>query len=103
MNLILSFNFPGNQGWPSVAYNNMADEYMIAFQFRSGVRQYFNNKYIIISQRVLSSQTERASGPSVLVKANGQGGPRDWIDATNPIIQYNSATGRHASRTKWLM
>lgn len=74
----------------------MADEYMIAFQFRSGVAQYFNNKYIIISQRVMSSQTERAAGPSLLVKANGQGG-KNWIDATNPVIKFNSVTGRSKS------
>ncbi|XP_020600643.1 uncharacterized protein LOC110039834 [Orbicella faveolata] len=83
----------GNQGWPSVAYNIKSDEYMIAFQFRSGVREYFNNKYIIISQRVMSSQTERAAGPSLLVKGTGKGGPQAWIDAMSPIIKYNSATG----------
>ena len=71
---------------------------MIAFQFRSGVREYFNNKYIIISQRVMSSQTERAAGPSLLVKGVGQGGPQAWIDAINPIIKYNSATGTHTCR-----
>ena len=90
--------FSGNQGWPSVAYNIKNDEYMIAFQFRSGVREYFNNKYIIISQRVMSSQTERAAGPSLLVKGVGQGGPEVWVDAMNPIIKYNSATGTHACR-----
>lgn len=90
--------FSGNQGWPSVAYNIKSDEYMIAFQFRSGVREYFNNKYIIISQRVMSSQTERAAGPSLLVKGTGKGEPQAWIDAMSPIIKYNSATGTHACR-----
>lgn len=78
----------------------MIDEYMIAFQFRSGVRQYFNNKYVIISQRVLSSQTERAAGPSLLVKGTGKGSPTEWVDAMNPIIKFNSATGTHAC---WLL
>ncbi|XP_022788297.1 uncharacterized protein LOC111328184 [Stylophora pistillata] len=82
-----------NQGWPSVAYNDKADEYMIIFQFRAGVWQYFNHKYIIISQRVRSWQTERAAGPSLFVKGTGKGGPRDWVDAINPLIKYNSATG----------
>ena len=73
---------------------------MIAFQFRSGFRPYFNNKYIIISQRVRSWQTERAAGPSLLAKAHGKAGPTDWVDATNPIIKYNIVTGRHARRAK---
>ena len=103
LTLLLSFDFPGNQGWPTVAYNSKSDEYMIAFQFRSGVRTYFNNKYIIISQRVMSSQTERAAGPSLLVKAHGKAGPTQWVDAMNPIITYNSVTGRYAWRTKWFV
>ena len=90
--------FSGNQGWPSVAYNIKTDEYMIVFQFRSGVTQYFNNKYIIISQRVLSSQTERAAAPSLLVKGTGKGGPKAWVDTMDPIIKYNSATGRRVCR-----
>ena len=90
---IILLNFPGNQGWPSVAYNERADEYMIAFQFRAGVMQYFSNKYFIISQRVRSWQTERAAGPALLVKANGPAGPTDWAHATEPLIEYNSVTG----------
>jgi len=69
---------------------------MIAFQFRSGVKEYFNNKYVIISQRVMGSQTERAAGPSVLVKATGKGGPTAWVDAMSPIFTFNRATGTHA-------
>ena len=88
--------FSGNQGWPSVVYNIKVDEYMIAFQFRSGVEQYFNNKYIIVGQRVMSSQTERVAAPFLLVKGNGEGGPRDWVDVMNPIIKFNRATGTHA-------
>ena len=88
--------FSGNQGWPSVVYNIKVDEYMIAFQFRSGVEEYFNNKYVIISQRVMSSQTERAAEPSVLVKATGEGGPAAWVDVINPIFKFNRATGTHA-------
>lgn len=83
----------GNQGWPSVAYNEQIDEYMIAFQFRAGTGRYFSNKYIIISQRVQSARTERSAGPSLLVKANGQGGPTDWVDAMGPLIKYNPVTG----------
>lgn len=82
-----------NQGWPSVAYNDRADEFMIVFQFRSGVWQYFHDKYIIISQRVRSWQTERAAGPSLFVKATGKVGSSDWVDATNVLIKYNSVTG----------
>lgn len=67
---------------------------MIIFQFRSDVMQYFSNKYIIIGQRVQSSETERAAGPSLFVKANGERGPTDWIDATNPVLKYNSITGK---------
>jgi len=93
---MFSLKFSGNQGWPSVVYNIKVDEYMIIFQFRSGVRQYFNNKYVILSQRVMSSQTERAAAPSLLVKGTGQGGPRDWVDAMSPIIKFNRATGTHA-------
>ena len=68
---------------------------MIAFQFRAGTLQYFLNKYIILSQRVQSARTERAAGRSVLVKANGQGGPTDWVDAMGPLIKSNSVTGRN--------
>ena len=89
-------NFLGNQGWPSVVYNIKADEYFIVFQFRSGTWWYFSNKYIIIQQRVLSWKTDRAASPSLLLKANSPRG--DWIDATNPIIKYNSVTGRHSAR-----
>ena len=71
---------------------------MIAYQFRSGVREYLNNKYFIITLRVMSSQTERAAAPSVLVKGVGRGGPEAWVDAMNPIIKYNNATGTHACR-----
>ena len=88
-------NSLGNQGWPSVAYNEQFDEYMIAFQFRAGTLQYFLNKYIILSQRVQNARTERAAGRSVLVKANGQGGLTDWVDAMGPLIKYNSVTGRN--------
>ena len=87
--------FLGNQGWPSVAYNERSDEYMIAFQFRAGTWRYFSNKYIIISQRVQSARTERAAGPSLLVKANGQGGPTDWVHAMGPLIKYNPVTGKN--------
>ena len=69
---------------------------MIVFQFRSGVWQYFHDKYIIISQRVRSWQTERAAGPSLFVKATGKVGSSDWVDATNVLIKYNSVTGRNA-------
>ena len=92
---IIVSNFVGNQGWPSVAYNERIDEYMIAFQFRAGVLQYFSNKYIIVSQRVQSARTEKAAGPSLLVKANGKGGPTDWVDAMGPLIKYNPVTGRN--------
>ena len=91
--IIIVPNFLGNQGWPSVAYNEQIDEYMIAFQFRAGASQYFSNKYIIISQRVQSARTERAAGPSLLVKANGQGGR--WVDAMGPLIKYNLVTGKN--------
>ena len=87
--------FLGNQGWPTVAYNERSDEYMIAFQFRAGAWRYFSNKYIIISQRVQSARTERAAGPSLLVKANGQGGPTDWVHAMGPLIKYNPVTGKN--------
>ena len=80
----------GNQGWPSVAYNHVVDEYMIILQFR--VQQYFNNKYLIISQRVMSSKTERAAGPNLLVKGRGARSS-SWIDAMNPVILFNPATG----------
>ena len=93
--IIIVPNFLGNQGWPSVAYNEQIDEYMIAFQFRAGALQYFSNKYIIISQRVQSARTERAAGPSLLVKANGQGGSTDWVDAMGPLIKYNPVTGKN--------
>lgn len=83
----------GNQGWPSVAYNDMIDKYMIFFQFRGGARQY-NNKYIIISQRVMSSQTEKAVGPSLLMKAHGIEGSTQWVDTKTPVIKFNSVTGR---------
>lgn len=83
----------GNQGWPSVAYNIKKGEYFIAFQFRSGVAQYFSNKFIIISQRVRSAQTERAAGPSLLLKANERGKPTNWIDSMKPLIKYNRVTG----------
>ena len=96
----VDFRFSANQGWPSVAYNDRADEFMIVFQFRSGVWQYFHDKYIIISQRVRSWQTERAAGPSLFVKATGKGGSSDWVDAMNVLIKYNSVTGRHALRAK---
>ena len=93
--IIIVPNFLGNQGWPSVAYNEQIDEYMIAFQFRAGTWRYFSNKYIIISQRVQSARTERSAGPSLLVKANGQGGPTDWVDAMGPLIKYNPVTGKN--------
>lgn len=86
-------NHAGNQGWPSVAYNIGEDEYLIAFQFRSGIPLYFSNKYIVISQRVKSSETERAAGPSLLVKANGPRSSTDWVDSMKPLIKYNTATG----------
>ena len=93
--IIIVPNFLGNQGWPSVAYNEQFDEYMIAFQFRAGAWQYFSNKYIIISQRVQSARTDRAAGPSLLLKANGPGGPTDWVDAMGPLIKYNPVTGKN--------
>ena len=68
---------------------------MIAFQFRAGTLQYFLNKYIILSQRVQSARTERTAGRTLLFKANGQGGPTDWVDAMGPLIKYNSVTGRN--------
>ena len=82
-----------------MAYNVKTDEYFIAFQFRAGTWQYFSNKYILISQRVQSSQTERAAGPSLFLKANSDRGPTDWIDTTGPIINYNSVTGTRSRDT----
>ncbi|XP_078373114.1 uncharacterized protein LOC144656754 isoform X1 [Oculina patagonica] len=90
-------NNAGNQGWPSVAYNQPADEFMIIFQFRSGEMKYFSNKYVIISQRVMSSQTARAASPSVLIKAYGKLGPGQWIDVTSPVLIFNPATGGYVA------
>lgn len=92
----------GNQGWPSVVYNIKKGEYFIAFQFRSGVAQYFSNKFIIISQRVRSAQTERAAGPSLLLKANERGKPTNWIDSMKPLIKYNSVTGISGLQNNWV-
>ena len=67
---------------------------MIIFQFRSGEMKYFSNKYIIISQRMMSSKTARAANPTVLTKAYGKQGPGQWIDVTSPVIIFNPATGK---------
>ena len=71
---------------------------MIIFQFRSGEMKYFSNKYVIISQRMMTSRTARAAVPSVLIKAYGKLGPGQWIDVTSPIIMFNPATGKHICR-----
>ena len=99
---LICFPSLGNQGWPSVAYNIRKDEYFIAFQFRSGIAQYFSNKFIIISQRVRSAQTERAAGPSLLLKANEKGKPTNWIDSMKPLIKYNPVTGIFGLQNNWV-
>lgn len=67
---------------------------MILFQFRSGVMHYFKNKYIILGQRVMSSKTERVTGPAVVLNAVGPGGPSQYIDTVNPVLIFNRVTGK---------
>ena len=72
---------------------------MILFQFRSGDEAQFNKKYVIFSQRLRGSQTERVTGPLISLNAVAPSGPRQWIDVINPVLKFNPVTGRHARDT----
>ena len=65
---------------------------MILYQMRSGDRKFFNNKYVIISQRLNSSRLQRYVRPTVVVSAY-----RRLIDVINPVIKFNSVTGWYSS------
>ncbi|XP_031563420.1 uncharacterized protein LOC116298966 isoform X2 [Actinia tenebrosa] len=78
----------GEQGWPAVAFNPSSNEYLVLFHFRS--TKHFSNRHVILAQRILAAQSERAASPSVTATADG-------ADIKEPKLLYNPKTGGYVA------
>lgn len=76
----------GDEGWPSAAFNPLRNEYLVLFHLRS--KRHFNNKHVIIGQRLFAHKTERSAPPAIVAKF----GPK--ISAKQPKVLFNPKTGR---------
>lgn len=82
----------GEQGWPSVTYNQRKDEFFALYHFRS--IKHFGNVHVIMGQRIQTKVTALAGSPRVVVTGRTNGGKRK-APITHPTVIYNHKTGEY--------
>ena len=80
--------FAGSQGWPSVAYNPVTNEYLIAVQVKSNTL--FGGNALIAALRLWTTTFKLVTTPQLVLKGNENvNGKLVPLPVVNPYVIYS--------------